>query len=228
MVSPSTDPDLLISRLREVQSQIADHAMGLAKKLAIKTRKKYPWICPDDMQQNLMLRLDKWVAEYQPDHGSQTTWSKFLYHKMAFYTKDLLRKEDPLGIAWPQRKKYPDWFRLGDQSGVMTNQFAAPDLHSNDPEDDQFVRDYLAVQNFFRSLPRIPNQIPVIVDGDSLRHARCLWWDNRRHRIRFRRRKSDTLAHWIAVRRDQTSSIKNSRTTRRRRYHARQMSLCLD
>lgn len=251
------DPDSLILRLREIQSAIATHATSVAAKIARRTQKKYPWICADDVQQDLLLRLDKWMREFEPHHGSHTTWSKYLYHKMSFYAKDLLRKEDPLGIGWPQRRNYPTWFRLGEQSVRMTAATAprsqaghaadpqctvGADLHPGqfrqasgryDTTDDavaesdaQFVADYLAVHKLFQSLPKPPRQIPVVINGDTLRHSRCLWWDARKNRVRFRRRRSDTLAHWMAARRSPQPT--RPRTSRRTMQTSRQLTLCLD
>ncbi len=40
---------------------------------------------------------------------------------MNFYVKDVLRREDPAGICWPQREHYPTWYRLGDQSGRLSS-----------------------------------------------------------------------------------------------------------
>lgn len=251
------DADSLITQLREVQSLIADHAMLVAARVARKVRQKYPWIDADDMTQNLLLRLDKWVAEYQPNHASATSWSKYLTHKMQFYAKDLLRKEDPLGIGWPQRKNYPTWFRLGEQSSRMTagakpteaashaglpshtvgadlspadlgDQFIGRDQQdaeqSEQSADAAWMADYVAIHRFLRDLPRPAHQIPVVAESDTLRHARCLHWDTRRNRVRFRRRKSDTLAHWIAARKSGSQPPR----PRSKQVHKRQLLIALE
>ena len=98
---------------------ILDHAMTLAQEIAHRQHRKYRWIDPEDLQQELLMRLPQWIDRFDPRHQSATTWSKYLFWKMTLYVKDVLRREDPLGISWPQRKRYPAWFRLGEQSGKL-------------------------------------------------------------------------------------------------------------
>jgi hypothetical protein len=77
--------------------------------------RRYTWIDPEDLSQSLMAeKLPKIIKCYRP--GKNTDWEKYVYHRLTFSAKDLLRCEDPLGIGFPQKKQYPEWHRLGDEA----------------------------------------------------------------------------------------------------------------
>lgn len=77
--------------------------------------RRYTWIDPEDLSQSLMAeKLPKIIKCYRP--GKNTDWEKYVYHRLTFSAKDLLRCEDPLGIGYPQKKQYPEWHRLGDEA----------------------------------------------------------------------------------------------------------------
>lgn len=170
---------------------VASHAMGLAKRIAKKTQLKYSWVDADDLQQNLLLRLQKWVAEYDPSHESSTTWTKYLYHKMSYYVLDLLRKEDPLGISWPQRKHYPEWSRLGDaDSAVQLEAETDSEQEEGTESDQQFWQDFQAVRAWVQD-NKLAGRIRPTRHAETapgvLRAKRLDCWDHKRNRVRFRR-----------------------------------------
>ena len=77
--------------------------------------RRYTWIDPEDLSQSLLAeKLPKIIKCYRP--GKNTDWEKYVYHRLTFSAKDLLRCEDPLGIGFPQKKQYPEWHRLGDEA----------------------------------------------------------------------------------------------------------------
>lgn len=216
------DPDDLIEQLRAVQSAICDHAITVAKRVAKNVVRKYPWLDADDMQQELMLRLAKWVDEYKPQHASSTKWSKYLYHKMTFYSKDVLRREDPLGISWPQRKHYPAWYRLGENSSrapdksndesAMGSDCSVEQLgralefsiDSEEGEDEAIWAESLKnAQKWADSLRRKQRRrkpLPILVESGRgcLRQDRLPYWDQTKNRVKFRTAQVRTISDWLA------------------------------
>lgn len=83
--------------------------------------RKYSFVDPDDLAQEIKgIHFYKIVNAYRPGKktksGKENDWDKFCYHKLTFKIKDILRQRDDLGIGWPQKKMYPDWFHLYDRS----------------------------------------------------------------------------------------------------------------
>lgn len=127
--------------------------MELAKKSAIKAARKYTWLDADDLQQSLLVKfIDQIIRRYRPGKNG-TSWEKFSAVAMAFALKDVLRAEDPLGISWPQKQHYPEWYRLGDK--VFTD--ADFDIQSHremthqEWEDLQFIQSIEDWRAAFRS-----------------------------------------------------------------------------
>jgi hypothetical protein len=77
--------------------------------------RKYTFVDGDDMYQSLALYFPKIVSRYRPGKAN-TDWDKYCYHRLTYTIKDILRQRDDLGIMWPQKKMYPDWFHLYDKS----------------------------------------------------------------------------------------------------------------
>jgi len=183
--------------------RLASHATTIARRIARKTVKKYHWLSADDLQQDLLVRLQKWVTQYNPHHASDTTWSKYLYHKMSFYVLDILRKEDPLGIKWPQRKHYPEWSRLGDMDQTVLEAMEdESDFQDFDSPDRVFLREKLAVDQLFHNNKLAGQFRPDehAETGPGLLRAKTLeFWDRRRNRVRFRRGTS--LKKWLRKKR---------------------------
>ena len=91
-------------------------AWETARRVALSYCKKYEWLDADDLRGELLLGLPRFIKRYDASDPSKTDWPKYLFFKMNFYAKDVLRREDPLGISWPQKREYPSWNRLGDAS----------------------------------------------------------------------------------------------------------------
>lgn len=221
MDASQSDIDNAIVQLRELQELITAHAIGLAERIAKKTVRKYPWIDPDDLRQELIIPLPRWVERYNPADKSRTSWSKYLYHKLNFYVKDVLRREDPVGIKWPQREQYPTWFRLGDQSGRLSGrgdeEDQQPTSHGGDcpsnllgkslvvdvdlsasEEDQIWQRDFAGLQKM-AAKNRKRKALPLLADAGSgvCRSTRCQYWDREAGRVRFNPKKSLRLADYI-------------------------------
>lgn len=228
MDANQADIDNAFVQLRELlklQEAIIAHAIELAERIARKTARKYPWIDPDDLRQELIIPLPRWIASYNPEDKSKTTWSKYLYHKLNFYVKDVLRREDPVGIKWPQRKQYPTWFRLGDQSGRLSSSSShdeesrstsgigqgddcPSDLlgetlvvqsDSGDDEQDQLWQRDLAGLQKMAAKYRKRGDFPLMIDAGAgvCRSARCAFWDRELGRVRFNPKKCVSLAAYI-------------------------------
>jgi hypothetical protein len=91
-------------------------SVPVARRVASLYTKKYEWIDLDDLSSDLLLSVPRFVESFSLNHSSGTGWLKYCYHRFHFLCKDILRREDPLGIKWPQKKAYPSWHRLGDES----------------------------------------------------------------------------------------------------------------
>lgn len=215
-----------IAILRAVQDAITEHAIVLAKRIAAKTVRKYQWIDGDDLQQELLIPVQRWIGTFAVDHSSNTSWSKYLYHKMNFYVKDVLRREDPVGIKWPQREHYPTWFRLGEQSGRLgeaqgddgdystTQGGDCPtdllgrtlelNVDMSAGEEDSLWQSDLEGLAKLAAKNRKRKQIPALIDCGSgvARALKCPFWDRDRGRVKFGK-KSVTLADWIGQPSDQ-------------------------
>lgn len=96
--------ELLLDRKNEVIQRLVRNCI-----------RKYTFVDGDDMYQSLALNFPKIVRTYRPGKAG-TDWDKYCYHRLTFMIKDILRQRDDLGIAWPQKKMYPDWFHLYDKS----------------------------------------------------------------------------------------------------------------
>ena len=68
----------------------------------------------EDLRQAILVEFPKLFNRFDPSR--KTEFAKFIF--FAFYraAQDELRKLDPLGIKFPQRKKYPTWRYLQDVS----------------------------------------------------------------------------------------------------------------
>lgn len=224
---PPPTVDAAFVQLRELQELITAHAIQLADRIASKAVRKYSWLCADDLRQELVIPLPRWIARFNPKDKSGTTWSKYLYHKMNFYLKDVLRREDPVGIKWPQREQYPTWFRLGDQSsrlsagdgaGTDDSGGCGSDCPSDllgktleiaveltGDEDEQIWQSSLTGLASLAKQNRKRKQFPLLVDAGSgvARSAKCVYWDSGLSRVRFSAKKVVTLASWIGHSRSQ-------------------------
>ena len=89
--------DAAFVQFGQLQEQLLEHAIGLADRIAAKAVRRYSWLCADDLRQELLIPLPRWIDRYNPKDKSGTSWSKYLYHKMNFYLKDVLRREVLLG-----------------------------------------------------------------------------------------------------------------------------------
>lgn len=76
-----------------------------AQRLGLFFQRKYPWVDGADIAQGVLLCFPKIISRYDPEKG--TPWKKYCYHCYYRSAQDFLRKLDPLGIKYPQRKHYP-------------------------------------------------------------------------------------------------------------------------
>lgn len=149
------DPDELIWLMctgEEAKEAVYLKATEVARQIALKYCRRYYWIDPDDLSQELILSLPKFIDAYRVGHRSGTPWGKYLYHKLNFKAKDILRLEDPLGIGWPQKQHYPSWSRLGDEA---LEGFDAPDARPEPvlEEPDEFQADLEALRGLLGEKP---------------------------------------------------------------------------
>lgn len=202
---------------------IVRHAVHLARRIAHKTVLRYSWIDEDDLQQNLLLGLPRFLDRYRPNDKSKTAWSKNLYFRFIFFVKDILRREDPLGIRWPQRQHYPSWFRLGgDSAGVfdgggtgiaLVGSDCPPELLAGlfetvdgEPENDDeiWLQDFAAFCDFAEK-QRESDEYKRARQSIDLGAGRLVCprnrdWDKRRCRVKFRAKPANRISHWRRAR----------------------------
>lgn len=179
--------DELFRLARAANVAVYERSLPVAQKVARSYCKRYTWIDADDLTQDLMYEIPRIMYSFREENSAGNPWSKFLYHKLYFKCKDYLRKEDPLGICWPQKRQYPAWHRLGDES---LEGFEPRDEREPAAElDTELIDDVRDWREYFDSLP--PMRKP----------KRDRIWDHKRHRIKFRVRKAATLTNWCRERR---------------------------
>ena len=181
-------PDEVFAIARQANVEVYTRALPIAQNIAGRYAKKYDWISAEDLVQNLMFEIPTIMYAYRDDDASGNPWSKYLFYKLYFKAKDYLRKEDPVGIKWPQKKQYPKWHRLGDES---LDGFEVVDYRGRDDEhlvDGELLASIAAWREFFQALPALREE-----------PKRKLYWDAKRNRVKFRRSKQ-TIAEWYESR----------------------------
>lgn len=178
--------DDLYAVARASNVAVYERSQPIARRIAGLYVKRYSWIDVDDLTQDLMFEIPRIMYGYRPDNSAGNPWSKFLYHKLYFKAKDALRREDPLGIGWPQKREYPAWHRLGDQA---LEGFDAPDTREPPIDLDPELKDEVHQwREYFDSLPPMRKS------------KRDRFWDETLHRVKFKRHKPG-LAAWLKLRR---------------------------
>ena len=100
---------------RQAYELLTERKDEVIRRLVRNCIRKYTFVDGDDMYQSLALNFPKIVRTYRPGKAN-TDWDKYCYHRLTYMIKDILRQRDDLGICWPQKKQYPDWFHLYDKS----------------------------------------------------------------------------------------------------------------
>ena len=87
-------------------------AIPRIRKMARRFTARYPWVDTGDLAQSVLLQFPKIVRRYK--WKKARGWERYLSCTIFRATQDELRKEDPLGVKIPQKKRYPAWRRLSD------------------------------------------------------------------------------------------------------------------
>ncbi len=176
--------DELFALARRANQEVFARAVPIVRRVARKCCRQYSWIDADDLAGSMLQEVPRIAYNYDENAASEG-WSKYLYFRLGFVARDCLRKEDPLGICWPQKKAYPQWHRLGDES---LSGFVVPDTQKDDEPDnagpDQFATDLQDLRDYFADVP-----LP--------REMKPTHWDKNRRRVRFRGGRCTRLAHWV-------------------------------
>lgn len=185
--------------------EIWKRLLPVAQRIAANYVKKYTWIDPEDLSQKMLLIVPEIVRQYQIGNAAGNSFSKYAYHRLYYEAKDCLREEDPLGIKWPQKKKYPEWHRLGDEGFSNFEIQARGDVDSTDGQDELDVEwtEYLDAAR--ASLKKIQaKQVKVISkpSRESLDRAAAKFPSSRIVRTvgKSERKRSRGLKHWMECR----------------------------
>jgi hypothetical protein len=178
--------DEVFAIARQSNVEVYTRALPIAKKIAERYAKKYDWISAEDLTQNLMYEIPSIMYAYRDDDASGNPWSKYLFYKLYFKGKDYLRKEDPVGIKWPQKKQYPKWHRLGDES---LDGFEVVDYRGSEEDqaaEAELLTNIAAWRAWFAAHVR-----PVVAE-----QKRRTYWDAKRNRVKFKRGKQHSVIAW--------------------------------
>lgn len=104
----------------------------IARRVARSAAARYTWLDADDLQQDLLLGVPRFLSRFRARNEHGHSFEKYVFFRLSFYIKDVLRREDPLGISYPQKLPYPQWSRLGDES---LEGYDAPDERSPGSEE---------------------------------------------------------------------------------------------
>lgn len=194
--------------LRLLRGKVWELSSFIAGAVARKTVARYRWLVVEDLQQQMLLKTDHFAAIY--DSNRSSSLAKHLWWKFSFYIRDVLRCEDPLGVRYPQRERYPDWYRLGEVAGRVAGDEAGGgcDVYvgnslvhldgETDDGDEQWSSD-LAALEAMRQENSQANRLPSMVDdGDGVCRAAKWrsWWSKKQRRARLRFSKKCSIFHW--------------------------------
>lgn len=97
----------------EARDYIWAHSVPLAERIAGRFASKYSWVTWEDLLQDILLEVPKIITRYNEDRGTKP--AKYLYFCFYRSAQDALRRLDPLGMRFPQRKKHPPFAYLYDR-----------------------------------------------------------------------------------------------------------------
>jgi DNA-directed RNA polymerase specialized sigma24 family protein len=175
--------DEMFMLARRANTEVFERALPIVQKVARAYCRRYEWINQEDLVQDLMCEVPRVMYGYREDNDAGNVWSKYLYWRLQFKAKDVLRREDPLGISHPQKRKYPAWHRLGDES---LDGFDPKD-HRESVASDELLEDVAIWKEYFSHLRPIRK-----IKRD--RH-----WDKAKSRVKFKRLKV-TIFDWYRLR----------------------------
>ncbi len=116
MAELSDDDMAILARFGdpEALSSLWERFIPLAARVArlFANPTNYHWINADDLAQSVLAEFPKIIKRYKPYHPKQVGIRQYLYFSFYRASQDALRKEDPLGVQIPQKKKYPKWSHL--------------------------------------------------------------------------------------------------------------------
>lgn len=189
------DDDEMFEHSRRAAVEVFTRAVPIARKLAVRYCRKYDWVNPEDLAQNMILEVPRFMYSYDPCNASGTSWSKYLFHKFYFLAKDLLRKEDPLGVKWPQKKVYPKWHRLADEA---LEGFEVVDARreAEEQESDELKEDMQRWRDYFAELPKLVTKAKKAKVGRKRKANRGGSFGNGLWSWRVERSKPKQLALW--------------------------------
>ena len=94
-------------------ARLWEMVLPMAKRRAQITARRYAWLDADDLENSVLLKFPRMVEIFDLD--GKNPFKKYVYFSLVNRMKDVLRREDPLGIRYPQKRHYPEWHRLGDE-----------------------------------------------------------------------------------------------------------------
>jgi DNA-directed RNA polymerase specialized sigma24 family protein len=156
------DADQMFAVSHMASREVFNRALPIARLLANRYCKKYDWVSSEDLAQSMVLEIPRFMFAYDPANASGTSWSKYLYHKLYYLAKDLLRKEDPLGVKWPQKKVYPKWHRLMDDALEGFEVIDIRELIELGEREavDELIDEIKAWREYFAALPKLEKAKP--------------------------------------------------------------------
>lgn len=78
---------------------------------------RYPWIDQEDISQAIALEVPKIIRRFNPNKATQGA-KRYFYFGFYRAAQDCLRREDPLGVKIPHKRRYPSFSHLCGAMGV--------------------------------------------------------------------------------------------------------------
>lgn len=96
----------------EAMSRLWESTLPTIDRIAGYFHAKYPWIEREEIAQSLSLEVPKIVQRFDPMRARQGVKRYFYF---AFYraAQDFFRREDPLGVRIPHKRRYPSFAHFG-------------------------------------------------------------------------------------------------------------------
>ena len=109
----------LLSRFGSAEAErvLWSKSLPIVNRIAGHFHGKYPWVERDDIAQSVALEFPKIIRRFKPELAPKGV-SYYLYFSFYRAAQDHMRREDPLGVRIPQKRKYPKYFHLSGEDLV--------------------------------------------------------------------------------------------------------------
>ena len=105
---------------REAMGVLWEACIPQVRRIVAKFANRYEWVDRDDLEQEVLCKVPHIVSKF--DETRKTGVNKYFYFCFYRAAQDALRRLDPLGMKFPQRKVHPPFLMLSEISGADGSQ----------------------------------------------------------------------------------------------------------